>query len=154
MHVFRNAMDHGIEGTEERQAKGKPEQGSITLTTEVGTDAAVLSVRDDGRGIAVGKIYEMAVEKGIYSADDAKPEAKEIANLIFSSGFSTAEEVTDVSGRGVGMDAVKGFLEDQGGSIEIVLDDGSDTDDFRTFTTKIVLPAKFYTVALDFAQSA
>ena len=154
MHVFRNAMDHGIEGAEERQAKGKAGQGSITLKTDVGSESAVLSVRDDGRGIAVSKIYEMAVEKGIYSADDARPEAKEIANLRFSSGFSTAEEVTDVSGRGVGMDAVKGFLEDQGGSIEIVLDDGSDTDDFRMFTTKIVLPAKFYTEALDFAQSA
>lgn len=154
MHVFRNAMDHGIESIEERQAKGKPEQGSITLDTEVGDNAAVLSVRDDGRGIAVSKIYEMAIEKGLYSADDARPEAKEIANLIFSSGFSTAEEVTDVSGRGVGMDAVKGFLEEQGGSIEIILDDGNDTDDFRAFTTKIVLPSKFYIEALDFAQSA
>ena len=96
----------------------------------------------------------MVNEKSLYSADYARPEAKEIANFMFSSGFSTAEEVTDVSGRGVGMDAVKGFLEEQGGSIEIILDDGSDTDDFRAFTTKIVLPSKFYIEALDFAQSA
>ena len=113
MHVFRNAMDHGIEGKEERAEKGKPESGTIALTVNRDEGFANLDVKDDGRGIAITKIYEMAVEKGIYSADEPKPSASEIANLIFSSGFSTAEEVTDVSGRGVGMDAVKGFLENE-----------------------------------------
>ena len=154
MHVFRNAMDHGIESPEERGDKGKPLAGSITLDTEVGEDSALLKVRDDGRGIAITKIYEMAIEKGIYSADAPRPSSEEIANLIFSSGFSTADAVTDVSGRGVGMDAVKGFLEAEGGSIEVMLDAGADSDDFRNFSTVIRLPAKFYTRAMSFAQSA
>ena len=154
MHVFRNAMDHGIEGAEERANKGKLASGSISLTTSLGPDAATLSVRDDGRGIAITKIYEMAVEKGLYSADQPRPSAEEIANLIFSSGFSTAEEVTDISGRGVGMDAVKGFLEKEGGKIEVVLDDGDENADFRSFVTNIVLPEKFYTQAMVVAQSA
>lgn len=154
MHVFRNAMDHGIEGVEERLSKGKSEQGTISLDTAVGEDFATLSVRDDGRGIAITRIYQMAVEKGIYEKDQPRPPAEEIANLIFSSGFSTAEAVTDISGRGVGMDAVKGFLEDAGGRIEVVLDAGDDRQDFRSFATNIVLPEKFFTRAMDFAQSA
>lgn len=154
MHVFRNAMDHGIEGKEERAEKGKPESGNITLTTKVEDGFANLAVKDDNRGIAISKIYEMAIEKGIYAADAPKPAATEIANLIFSSGFSTADEVTDVSGRGVGMDAVKGFLEQDGGSIAVVLDEGGEEDDFRTFTTNIRLPESLYSVALEFAKSA
>ncbi len=154
MHVFRNAMDHGIEGVEERQQKGKPDAGRIDLITELEDGFANLAVRDDGRGIAISKIYEMAVEKGIYESDAPRPSANEIANLIFSSGFSTAEEVTDVSGRGVGMDAVKGFLEKEGGSIEVILDEGDENADFRSFTTNIRLPEKFYKVGFDFPKSA
>jgi len=154
MHVFRNAMDHGIEGIDERKEKGKPEAGRIDVVTSPEDGYANLAVRDDGRGIAISKIYEMAVEKGIYESDAPKPSANEIANLIFSSGFSTADEVTDVSGRGVGMDAVKGFLEDEGGSIEVVLDEGSEDDDFRSFKTNIRLPEKFYKHGLDFPKSA
>ena len=154
MHVFRNAMDHGIEGPEERGDKGKPSAGKITLDTTVGPEFAELAVRDDGRGIAITKIYEMAVEKGLYEAGQPRPAAEEIANLIFSSGFSTAEEVTDVSGRGVGMDAVKGFLEEEGGSIEVILDGGDEQQDFRSFRTVIRLPSKFYTAAMEFAKSA
>lgn len=154
MHVFRNAMDHGIESAEERGDKGKPAAGRISLDTTLHGDHAELAVRDDGRGIAITKIYEMAVDKGIYSADEPRPPAKDIANLIFSSGFSTAEAVTDVSGRGVGMDAVKGFLENEGGSIDVVLDDGDESQDFRSFKTVIRLPNKFYTEAMEFAQSA
>ncbi len=154
MHVFRNAMDHGIEKPDDRVAKGKQPAGLISLDVELEDGFANLMVRDDGRGIAVGRIYKMAIEKGIYSADDPKPSAKDIANLIFASGFSTAEAVTDVSGRGVGMDAVKGFLERDGGSIEVMLDPGNEEDDFRTFRTRIRLPEKFYRVVLDFEHSA
>jgi HPt (histidine-containing phosphotransfer) domain-containing protein len=154
MHVFRNAMDHGIEKPDERVAKGKQPAGLISLEVEVSDGHADMCVRDDGRGIAVGRIYRMAIEKGIYSADDPKPSARDIANLIFASGFSTAEAVTDVSGRGVGMDAVKGFLEKEGGSIEVILDPGGEEDDFRTFSTRIRLPEKFYRVVLDFEHSA
>lgn len=154
MHVFRNAMDHGIEKPEERLAKGKKAEGTISLNVDLDGHFANLSVRDDGRGLAISRIYKMAVEKGIYDANAPKPAAKEIANLIFASGFSTADAVTDVSGRGVGMDAVKGFLEKDGGSIEVILDQGNEDDAFRSFTTNIRLPEKFYRVVLDFAQTA
>ena len=154
MHVFRNALDHGIEGLEERESKGKPSQGNIRVDTSLGEGFVTFEVKDDGRGIAISKIYDMAVEKGIYDAGAIKPSAKEIANLIFSSGFSTAEELTDVSGRGVGMDAVKGFLEQEGGSIEIALGDGDDSDDFRSFRTSIRLPSKFYSTIMSFPKSA
>ena len=150
MHVFRNAMDHGIEGIDERKEKGKDESGTISLDVTYNGDLANLAVRDDGRGIAITRIYKMAIEKGIYAESDPKPSASEIANLIFSSGFSTADEVTDVSGRGVGMDAVKGFLEKEGGSIEVILDDGNEDDDFRSFTTNIRIPASFYQKAISF----
>jgi chemotaxis protein histidine kinase CheA len=150
MHVFRNAMDHGIEGIDERKEKGKDESGTISLDVSYAGDLANLAVRDDGRGIAISRIYKMAIEKGIYGESDPKPSASEIANLIFSSGFSTADEVTDVSGRGVGMDAVKGFLEKEGGSIEVILDDGNEDDDFRSFTTNIRIPASFYQKAISF----
>ena len=154
MHVFRNAMDHGIEGIDERLEKGKPESGKIQLHVEREAEFANLSISDDGRGLAISRIYKMAIEKGMYEADAPKPSATEIANLIFSSGFSTADEVTDVSGRGVGMDAVKGFLEQAGGGIEVVLGEGDEDDDFRSFTTNIKIPSTFYKVALDFDKTA
>tara|TARA_B100001063_G_C16697436_1_gene520634 strand:- start:316 stop:1266 length:951 start_codon:yes stop_codon:yes gene_type:complete len=150
MHVFRNAMDHGIEGIDERLEKGKPESGTISLDVIPDDQGANLAIKDDGRGIAISRIYKMAIEKGIYQESDPKPSAAEIANLIFSSGFSTADEVTDVSGRGVGMDAVKGFLEKEGGSIEVILASGNEDDDFRNFTTNIRIPKSFYQEAMSF----
>lgn len=154
MHVFRNAIDHGIEKPEDRAAKGKPEQGTIELLTQEGDGFATFSVRDDGRGVAIGKIFEKAIEKGIYPAGSPRPPAEEIANLIFASGFSTAEQVTDVSGRGVGMDAVKNFLETNGGGISVMLDQGDEAADFRTFVTQIRIPEKFYHRAPEFAETA
>jgi len=154
MHVFRNAMDHGIEGIDERIEKGKSESGTIQLHVTREGEFYNLSVKDDGRGMAISRIYKMAIEKGIYQDSDPKPSATEIANLIFSSGFSTADKVTDVSGRGVGMNAVKDFLEEAGGSIDVNLGDGSEDDDFRPFTTNIKIPASFYKVALKFDKTA
>lgn len=151
MHVFRNAMDHGIEGIEERQQKGKSDSGTIILNVTPDDNGANLAVSDDGRGIAISRIYKMAVEKGIYQESDPKPSASDIANLIFSSGFSTADAVTDVSGRGVGLDAVKGFLEKEGGSIEVILDAGNEDDDFRSFITNIRIPKSFYQETIDFS---
>lgn len=154
MHVFRNGIDHGIEKPEERKAKAKPTKGTIWVDTITGDNGITLEIRDDGRGIAIEKIYQKAVEKGIYSADGPRPSATEIANLIFASGFSTAEAVTDVSGRGVGMDAVKGFLEKAGGGIDIVLDAGEEGAEFRTFVTQIRLPGKYCTMAPGFTRAA
>ncbi len=154
MHVFRNAMDHGIEGPEERARKGKPEQGTITLDTRVADGFATFVIKDDGRGMAIAKIYEKAVEKGLYQASAPRPPTAEIANLIFSSGFSTAEQVTDVSGRGVGMDAVKDFLHKNGGSIDVVLDNPEDTGAFCSFSTQIRIPQKLFVSTPAFAKVA
>lgn len=154
MHVLRNALDHGIETPAERLAKGKPEQGRIQIDALEHEGAISFAVRDDGRGIALSKIFAKAVELGLYPADAARPAASEIANLIFTSGFSTADEVTEVSGRGVGMDAVRGFLESTGGSIEIKLDVGDESADYRGFTTLIHLPAQLCIVPPEFAQAS
>jgi len=143
MHVFRNAMDHGIERPDERREKGKPEKGRISLDVSGGEKQAVLEVRDDGRGIAISKIFEKAVEKGLYEANVPRPPARDIANLIFSSGFSTVEQVSAISGRGVGMDAVREFLQSRGGKIEVVLDPGEEDANFRSFVTRIVLPGEY-----------
>ncbi len=154
MHVMRNAMDHGIESPEEREQKGKPPYGTITVDTTLEDGMACFSIRDDGRGIALTKIFNKAVEIGMYPEGSERPPAHEIANLIFSSGFSTADQVTEVSGRGVGMDAVKKFLESEGGSIEVVLMDGPDDADFRQFATVLKLPEKLYIVPPRFAQAS
>ena len=101
----------------------------------------LIKVQDDGRGLAINKLFGKALNDGLYE-EGQRPDDIEIANLIFASGFSTADEVTDVSGRGVGMDAVKQFLLKDGGGIEICLEDDCDKADFRAFSTKISLPEK------------
>jgi CHASE3 domain sensor protein/putative methionine-R-sulfoxide reductase with GAF domain/HPt (histidine-containing phosphotransfer) domain-containing protein len=154
MHVLRNALDHGIEAPAERREKGKPEQGRIQIDAQEQDGAISYAVRDDGRGIALSKIFAKAVELGLYPAGAARPAAREIANLIFTSGFSTADEVTEVSGRGVGMDAVREFLESEGGSIEVKLDAGDENADYRGFTTLIHLPAKLCIVPPEFARAS
>lgn len=146
MHVFRNAIDHGIESPQVRLAQGKPAQGCICLDT-IGQDTFIeLVITDDGQGLAIDKLYQKALAEGVY-AEGKRPLAADIANLIFGSGFSTAEAVTELSGRGVGMDAVKQFLELEGGTIEIILDEGDELADFRPFATKITLPSSFYIVS-------
>lgn len=152
MHVLRNAVDHGIEAPAERREKGKAEQGSIRIDAVEDDGAVSFVIRDDGRGIALGKIFAKAVDMGLYPAGAARPAASEIANLIFTSGFSTADEVTEVSGRGVGMDAVREFLESEGGSIEIRLDAGDEGADFRGFSTLIHLPASLCVIPPEFAR--
>lgn len=148
MHLLRNAMDHGIEKPDERLGKGKPEAGRIAVTSSQEAGRLTVTIRDDGRGIAVGRIYRKAVENGLYAADAPRPPAADIANLIFASGFSTAEAVTEVSGRGVGMDAVRNFLQSQGGSIAVILDAGDEAADLRPFRIEIVLPESFF-IALE-----
>lgn len=149
MHVFRNAIDHGIETPEVRADKGKNEKGTIYLDTVKGDGFIEFVIKDDGKGLAISRLYEKAVSDGVFAGGE-RPPASEIANLIFGSGFSTADQITEVSGRGVGMDAVKNFLEKEGGSIQVALDEGDELADFRTFATKIKLPERFYVVAPEF----
>lgn len=151
MHVMRNAIDHGIESPEERVAKGKDARGRIQVDALEKDGAVSFAIRDDGRGIAIGRIFQKAIDLGLYPAGSPRPSAQEVANLIFASGFSTADQVTEISGRGVGMDAVKQFLEDEGGRIDLVLDIGDEADDYRGFTTYIHLPAKLCIVPPAFA---
>ena len=142
MHLYRNAVDHGLETPAERLQAGKPEAGTISLQVQLQADHLVLRLKDDGRGLALQRIRAKAVEKGLLNEHDAVP-AHEVAQMIFASGFSTASAVTEVSGRGVGMDAVKGFVQAEGGTIELVLQTEDANVAFCPFETVITLPAKF-----------
>jgi two-component system chemotaxis sensor kinase CheA len=116
-HLIRNSCDHGIEMPEERRARGKPEHGTITLSASHQGGSILIEVRDDGKGLNRDKLLTKAREKGI-DAPDSLSDA-EVWNLIFAPGFSTAAEVTDVSGRGVGMDVVKKNIASLNGTVEI-----------------------------------
>ena len=116
-HLVRNSCDHGIEPIAERLAKGKPEHGTITLVASHQGGSIVIEVRDDGKGLNRGKLLSKARERGI-DAPDTMSDA-DCWSLIFAPGFSTAEVVTDVSGRGVGMDVVKKNITALGGTVEI-----------------------------------
>jgi two-component system chemotaxis sensor kinase CheA len=116
-HLVRNSCDHGIEMPADREARGKPEQGTITLVASHQGGSIVIEVRDDGRGLNREKLIKKAREKGI-DAPDTMTDA-ECWSLIFAPGFSTADVVTDVSGRGVGMDVVKKNITSLGGTVEI-----------------------------------
>lgn len=120
MHIVRNAIDHGIETPDERQKLGKPEIGRITIRTYQEGDQLIIEIRDDGRGLNPEKIIAKALkDKSITHASLARMTQREILHLIFLPGFSTVEKVTNVSGRGVGMDVVKTNIERIGGAVEI-----------------------------------
>ncbi len=128
VHLLRNAVDHGIETPEERQQRGKNPAGTIVLEAHHEGSHVVVSVSDDGRGIDPEIIKKKALEKGIASRDElAEMTADELIQLIFRSGFSTSSVVTDVSGRGVGMDVVKTGVEALNGTVEVKSEKGSGT---------------------------
>jgi two-component system chemotaxis sensor kinase CheA len=141
MHLYRNSMDHGIESGPARVAKGKKPAGHIQLELSLVDGRFLLTLRDDGRGLAVGRIKQKALDKGLIAADQTIS-AQETAQLIFLPGFSTAEQVTEVSGRGVGMDAVQSFVKREDGLIELKLLGSPSADGYCPFETVISLPAK------------
>lgn len=118
IHIVRNAMDHGIEMPEEREKAGKPRVGTISLSASHNGNLIVIKISDDGKGMSPQKIFENAVKKGLVSAD-AKLTEKQMLEYIFAPGFSTATKVTNLSGRGVGMDVVKKSLDKINGTVGI-----------------------------------
>jgi two-component system chemotaxis sensor kinase CheA len=118
VHLMRNSIDHGIELPHIREAAGKPRQGTIHLSARHSGNHVLLTIKDDGAGLDAGVIRAKAVQKGLISPD-AELAEQELFPLIFLPGFSTADEVTSVSGRGVGMDVVKKAIDALRGSIEI-----------------------------------
>jgi two-component system chemotaxis sensor kinase CheA len=123
MHLVRNSIDHGIEPAEERKKKGKAEHGSIVLKAFQKGNYVVIEVADDGSGIDVKRVREKALEKGLLdTGTDAELEESDIIGLIFTPGFSTKDNVSEISGRGVGLDIVKEKLSALGGFIEVLTD--------------------------------
>ncbi len=134
-HVVRNSCDHGVEMPEERLAKGKPGSGSIQISSFHEGGQVVIEITDDGKGLDPEKIKKKAIEKGIISETKGEElTAKEAINLIFRPGFSTAATVTDVSGRGVGMDVVKTNIEKIGGTVLV------ESEPHRGMTLQIKIP--------------
>jgi two-component system chemotaxis sensor kinase CheA len=120
MHMLRNSADHGLESNEERVAKGKPEVGSIFLDAYQDGNNVVIAVKDDGGGIDVEAVRAKAVERGTVTPDQAEAMTeKEVIDLLFLPSFSTAKKVSDVSGRGVGLDVVKSKIESLSGEVEV-----------------------------------
>ena len=132
-HLVRNSLDHGIEPLEKRLAAGKPEVGTVILKAEQRGGSIVISIQDDGGGLNRDKILEKAISNGL-DVDESMPD-EAVWQLIFAPGFSTADAVTDVSGRGVGMDVVRKNIEAIQGSIEI----SSTAGQGSTFTIKLPL---------------
>ena len=142
VHLVRNSVDHGIELPAEREAKGKDRVGKVVLSAEQEGDHILLSITDDGNGMDADKLREIAVEKGVVDSDTAQrlsdPEA---FNLIFAPGFSTKKEISDVSGRGVGMDVVKTKITQLNGTIEIQSAKGEGTRlNIRVPLTLAIMP--------------
>ncbi|MCB1802153.1 MAG: chemotaxis protein CheA, partial [Gammaproteobacteria bacterium] len=120
VHLVRNAVDHGIESPEDREASGKPRRGTVILSAAQEGDHILLSIEDDGKGMNADVLRRKAVEKGMMDEDAAaRLEDKDCYNLIFAPGFSTKSEISDVSGRGVGMDVVKTRIAQMNGTVEI-----------------------------------
>ena len=134
VHLVRNALDHGIESPSVRREAGKNPEGSLELKAYHQGGSIVIEVRDDGRGLDEQKIFDRAVERGLVEAGD-RPPAERILDLIFHPGFSTAEKISDISGRGVGLDVVRRNIRELGGHIEVTSKHGIGT----TFTIRLPL---------------
>ncbi len=138
IHILRNALDHGIESAEERKAQGKKSQGTIYVSGQEDGSCIRIEVWDDGRGLAIDRLRQKAMKTKGFSADTSP---QDIANTIFHQGVSTATSVSQISGRGVGMDAVKRFFEAEKGQIQVLLGSPLDRDQhFYSFKLRITLP--------------
>ncbi len=135
-HLLRNSADHGLEDTENRIKRGKPETGQIFLNAYQEGNNVVIQVGDDGNGIDTDAVRDKAIERGVITAEQAETMSqKEIVNLLFLPSFSMAKKITDISGRGVGLDVVKSNIEQLGGDVEVKTKLGEGT----TFTVRLPL---------------
>ncbi|PSB02975.1 hybrid sensor histidine kinase/response regulator [Merismopedia glauca] len=133
LHLFRNAFDHGIEDPQGRRLRGKPETGTIEIVAAYRGNQTAIAIRDDGRGIPLDKIRDRALQMGLEESELEAASKKELLDLIFEPGFSTAAEITDLSGRGVGMDVVRTNLREIRGDIQVDTQPGVGT----TFTITV-----------------
>lgn len=148
LHLVRNAVDHGIEAPDVREAQGKPRAGTLRLRAHHEGGNVVIEVRDDGRGLDRERILKRAVSAGLVDQEKAEGlTTREIESYVFQPGFSTAAKVTNISGRGVGLDVVRANVESLGGSIELQSEAGEST----TFRLKIPLTLAIVTVLLSSA---
>ncbi|HEY2022962.1 ATP-binding protein [Paraburkholderia sp.] len=152
-HLLRNSLDHGIEPDAERIANGKPAAGVIDLEVGVDNHALQITVSDDGRGLALAKIRAAAIERGWIDAH-APISDEAIAELIFRAGFSTAQTVSAISGRGVGMDAVRELVRREHGRIELRFTDERRGADYRRFQTVVSFPEAWAVDSLAAADDA
>lgn len=142
MHILRNSLDHGIEPPAERVVAGKLEHGTVRIRALRADDRIQLHISDDGRGLALHKLHERGSAEGLFDDISGAPSRATVGDIIFRPGLSTSGQVTQVSGRGVGMDAVRTFLAEQGASIRILLDDPTGTQmEFAPFEFVVDLPA-------------
>ncbi|GAA1800849.1 chemotaxis protein CheW [Luedemannella flava] len=127
-HLVRNAIDHGIETPEDRVAAGKPAEGTLTLRAYHESGHVTVEIADDGAGIDTARVAQTAISRGLITeAQAARMEPRELMTLVFQPGFSTAKKVTNVSGRGVGMDVVKTNIENVGGTVDVESNPGAGT---------------------------
>lgn len=145
VHLLRNAVDHGVETPEIRQANGKPVEGTVDLIAERTRNHVLITVRDDGKGIDPQAMRNAAVRKGLKTKEEVdKLDEKEAINLLFLAGLSTAEKITNVSGRGVGMDVVKSTIDKLNGTIELFSEIGKgSTFNLRLPLTMAIVKALF-----------
>ena len=142
VHLIRNAIDHGIEPEEERRQNSKSVEGCIQVSIWVEPGELAIRFRDDGRGLNLSQIRRIAMDRGLFTSDTPAT-AREIAEMIFHPGFSTANSVTNISGRGVGMDAIRRYVESYQGSVSLVLLESSPAQKeagFQAFEIIICLP--------------
>ncbi len=148
-HMVRNSADHGIEDAPARRAAGKPEQGTVRLAARHEGGHVIIEIADDGRGIDVSRVRRKAIERGLVRADLAETLSDtQVLRFIFEPGFSTAEQITNVSGRGVGMDVVRSNIEAIGGSVELQSEFG------RGATVRIRIPLTLAIISALIVESA
>ncbi|BBN98677.1 chemotaxis protein CheA [Sporolactobacillus terrae] len=134
MHMIRNSMDHGIELPAVREAKGKNPEGTLTLAAYYNGNQVIVEIKDDGAGINREKVLDKAIEKNVVTEEEARTMTEnQIDHLLFASGFSTADKISDISGRGVGLDVVESKIQSLNGTVEVV----SAPDQGTTFTVKL-----------------